>query len=90
MSKSKAEIEKEIERAIAQYFGAVRERTTEVSIPSLNQRIALQLEGGREVYVSIPFDSNAPRPDWEAIKEYAKQHPKARLLLWLNGQIKEL
>ena len=86
--KSKAEIEREIERQIAIYFG-IRNQVTDVNIPSLAQRVALQLEG-REVYVSIPFDPNAPKPNWEAITEYAKHHPEVKALLWLNGQIKEL
>jgi len=90
VSKSQTEIGKGIDRLVTFYFTGARERATEVNIPSLNQRVALQLDGGREVYVSIPFDPNATPPNWEAITEYARQHSETRLLLWLNGQIKEL
>ena len=53
--KTRAEIEKEIEATIARYFGVDnRPEIREVPVESLSERVALQLEGGREVYVSIP------------------------------------
>jgi hypothetical protein len=91
MSRSKAEIEKDIEATIARYFGPVnRPEVREVPFESLSQRVALKLEGGKEVYVLIPFDGCNIPPDWEAITEYAKQHSEVKALLWLNGEVKEL
>lgn len=81
----------DIDRQVTDYFGVDnRPEVREVPFESLSQRVALQLEGGREVYISIPFDGTNIPPDREAITEYAKQHLEARLLLWLNGEIKEL
>ena len=63
---------------------------TEVNIPSLNERICFQI-GDRLVFISAPYDGSNTRPmDMEAILGYCKGHPKARLLLWLNNEIKEL
>lgn len=88
--KSQVEIEEAIDQMVATYFIGSSKRVSEVAIPSLNERLAIIRPDGREVYLSIPFDRNSPKPDWKAIKEYIVQHPKARLLLWLNGEIKEL
>ena len=89
--KTQAEIEKAIESAIARYFGVDnRPEVREVPFESLSQRVALQFEGGREVYVSVPFDGCNIPPDWKAITEYARQHPEVKALLWLNGKVKEL
>ncbi len=58
--------------------------------PSLNERICFQI-GDRLVFISAPYDGTNTRPmDMEAIIGYCRAHPKARLLLWLNGEIKEL
>ena len=83
--------DKDLDRQIADYFGVDnRPEIREVPFISLSQRVAFQLEGGREVYVSVPFDGCNIPPDWEAITEYAKQHPEVKTLLWLNGEVREL
>lgn len=83
--------DKDIDRQIASYFGVDNQpEVREIPFESLSQRVALQLDGGGEIYVSIPFDSNTPKPDMEAIIEYARQHPKAKALLWFNGEVREL
>lgn len=63
---------------------------TELNIPSLNQKVCLML-GERQLFVSLPFDGvNTRKPDWGVIIEFAKEHPAARLLLWLGGKVTEL
>lgn len=58
--------------------------------PSLNQKVCLML-GERQLFVSLPYDGvNTRKPDWGVIIEFAKSHPAARLLLWLNNEIREL
>jgi hypothetical protein len=54
----------------------------------LSQHIDRRLE--HEVYVTTPLEGCNIPPDWEALAEYARQHPEAMILLWLNGEIKEL
>ena len=63
---------------------------TEMRTVSLNERICFQI-GDRLVFISAPYDGTNTRPmDLEAIVAYCREHPKARLLLWLNNVIKEL
>ena len=58
--------------------------------PSLNERICFQI-GDRLVFISAPYDGSNTRPmDMEAILAYCREHPTCRLLLWLDGKIKEL
>ena len=83
--------DEDINQRIADYFGMdSRPEIREVPFENLSERRALQFPGGREVYVSLPFDGTNKPPDWEAITEYARRHPEVKALLWLNGRIKEL
>jgi hypothetical protein len=77
-AKSKPGVKREIEHP----------RIREGPLERLSQHIDYQL--GHEVYVTTPRDGGNLPPDWGALGEYAKQHPEARVLLWLDGQIKEL
>jgi hypothetical protein len=63
-------------------------RIREGPLERLSQHIDFQFS--HEVYVTTPRDGGNIPPDWGALGEYAKQHPEARVLLWLDGQIKEL
>jgi len=74
---------KDIDRQVGEYFGVRPEpRVRDVPVLSLNERVAVQLSDGREVYVSIPYDPLGRKLNWSRVIEMAQAHPETKLFLW--------
>lgn len=62
----------------------------EVPFVSLNEKVAVQLADGSEIFVSVPYDPLVRKPDWRKVIEFARAHPETKLFLWDGEDLRRL